>query len=179
MEVAARLPTNPEREEFFEQLRKRIVSFLVHRRGFRVDQAEDVAQNTVLTVLANPPKLKGGDEDLLPWCIGVARHLSSAKIRENLKTVQEPRLGWWMAAPDTQGEDTGHSDPVEELEIALREIEEQCKELLRRRINKEKSKTLAASLHISVPTLYVREHRCRQQLKRIILSGRDNSRKDL
>jgi len=182
MELTAPLPTNPQREEFFDQLRKRIVLFLIRHRGLRADQAEDVAQNTILTVLANPPELKGGDADLLPWCIGIARHLASAKMRENLKTMQEPRLGWWMSTPASRNDslDEGAAmDRIDELEAALRDIEGQCRELLRRRLNREASIKIAAILKISVATLYVREHRCRQQLRKTILAKRGTARRNL
>jgi RNA polymerase sigma factor (sigma-70 family) len=163
-------PAPNDREVVFEQLRKRIVSYLIRNRGFRTDQAEDIAQRTMLAILAKPPQLAGGEADLVPWCIGVARNLASEQLRENQRFVAEPWTGWWASLEDRA---TGlKADAIAELEPALRELGEQCRELLRRRLDREESVAIAALLKISLDTLYVREHRCRENLRKILVSRR-------
>jgi len=152
----------PEREEFFQKLRERLVRLFMAKYCRSREQAEELAHRTIMIALEKPPVLLR-DGDLFFWCIGIARRLVLGDFRRPEFAVELPDLADPRPFPADAAEDS-----VAVLEVALPRLKERCRKLIELQLQEKTSDEITHMLGITKGNFYVQVHRCHDRLKTII-----------
>jgi RNA polymerase sigma-70 factor, ECF subfamily len=168
-----------ERDQILRKLRERIVSFAASR--LQGDIAEDVAQE-VLILLQEKYRHVDRLEELVPLALQVARF----KIMSLRRKSQRHGEYTQVSVTDIQLPDP-EADPatlverklmLERLTQAVGQLGERCRELLRLKLQGknfgEIQKRMGAQ---SINTVYTWDHRCRQQLLKLMGGGWEPDKK--
>jgi RNA polymerase sigma-70 factor (ECF subfamily) len=166
------------REATLERLRARMVA--VARRGPFPDEAEDLAQDTLLVLTRKYAHVEA-PEELVALGITILKKMQSsrwrkAKRREALGHSPLPSRGADDRDP-LEDAASGGPDPeevvrrrqrVQILVEAVERLDGRCRELLRRKLEGESFVQIAASLGRPVGTVYAWDNRCRKRLRKLL-----------
>ena len=155
-----------EREQILRKLRERIVAFAAsHLRG---DSAEDLAQE-VLILLHEKYQHVDRLEELVPLALQIARFKIMSTRRKALRHGEYTQISVTdIQLPDLNADPANaleRKTRLERLARAVPQLGEQCRELLRMRLEGRKTSEIQKQLGArSVNTIYTWEFRCRQRL---------------
>jgi RNA polymerase sigma-70 factor, ECF subfamily len=155
-----------DRDQILSRLRERILRYAASKLS--KDAAEDVAQE-VLMVLHEKYATVDRIEDLLPLSLEIARfkiwgaRRKSVRRGENTSvSVDDLPLAGSLPNPLEQ---TERRQRLDNLEAALKQLGERCRELFRLKLEGHSFAEIQKRLKVeSLNTLYTWDFRCRKQL---------------
>jgi RNA polymerase sigma factor (sigma-70 family) len=166
------------RENVLERVRARILG--VARRGLSVEEAEDLAQETLLLLTTKYANVEA-PEELIALGITIVRKLRSAQWR---RAARRRDLGHVAPPPrDEDGPDLfeGASGSMPDPETLARvgqrvrlftdaadRLSGRCRDMLKRKLEGESFVEIAKSLGRPVNTVYSWDHRCHKRLKELL-----------
>jgi RNA polymerase sigma-70 factor (ECF subfamily) len=154
------------RDQILDRLRERILRYAASKLSR--DAAEDVAQE-VLLVLHEKYAAIDRIEDLLPLSLEIARFKIWGARRKSVRrgentSVPVDDLPLAGAGPDPLAQ-TERREQLDNLEAALRQLGERCRELFRLKLEGHSFPEIQKRLKVeSLNTLYTWDSRCRKQL---------------
>ncbi len=165
---------NPEAMN--ELCRRLRVSFvlLAKRRIGDEDLAEDLVHDALMVVserLASIPE----DAQVAPWCLAVLRnvvgnHYSARRRLERLTPWAVDLATRWHGGVNSEREDAKR-----EIKRVLPRLPARCRTLIEWKLAGVSVEEMQKALSLSSRNaLYMRLHRCRQELKRALEAERDN-----
>jgi RNA polymerase sigma-70 factor (ECF subfamily) len=155
-----------DRDQILSRLRERILRYAASKLS--KDAAEDVAQE-VLMVLHEKYPAVDRVEDLLPLSLEIARLKIWGARRKSVRrgettSVSVDDLPLAGSLPDPL-EQTERRQRLDNLEAALKQLGERCRELFRLKLEGYSFPEIQKRLKIeSLNTLYTWDFRCRKQL---------------
>jgi RNA polymerase sigma-70 factor (ECF subfamily) len=155
-----------ERDEILARLRERIVAFAASRLSREV--AEDVAQE-VLMVLHEKYSQVSRMEELIPLSLQIVRFKLLALRRKAYRHGESTQVSVdEMPLPDPHPDASAQlerREMVERLELALTQLSERCRELMRLKLQGRTFAEIQQILKVdSINTIYTWDFRCRKQL---------------
>ncbi len=154
-------------EEIFKKFHKRITGALQRRWQ---DKAEDKAQEAIMILMQNSQVREEGD--LIKLLYGIKRMLALSAVSHKREPDQPPPVtgadGFMDDRPNPE-ELAQKNEMIRKLRAAVQQLGTRCRELLRLRLQDWESGEIAKALGMSASTLYVTEHRCRQELRALML----------
>jgi len=157
-----------ERDQILALLRERIVRFAASRLVGGTS-AEDIAQEVFLVLHEKYPALDRV-EDLLPLSIEIARFKILAARRKTIRRGENTQvsvddLPLASGGPDPL-EQAVRRERLEQLEAALKELGDRCKEIFRLKLQGLSFIDIQKQLKVgSINTLYTWDLRCRKELR--------------
>jgi len=155
-----------DRDQILSRLRERILRYAASKLS--KDAAEDVAQE-VLMVLHEKYPAVDRIEDLLPLSLEIARLKIWGARRKSVRrgettSVSVDDLPLAGSLPDPL-EQTERRRQLDNLEAALKQLGERCRELFRLKLEGYSFPEIQKRLKVeSLNTLYTWDFRCRKQL---------------
>ena len=160
-----------ERNQLLAALRERIVRFAASRLsgGVADGVADDIAQEVLLVLHEKYPALDRV-EDLLPLSIEIARFKILAARRKTVRRGENTQVSvedFPLAADDPDPlEQTVRRERLEQLEAALKDLGDRCKEIFRLKLQGLSFIDIQKQLKVgSINTLYTWDFRCRKELR--------------
>jgi RNA polymerase sigma factor (sigma-70 family) len=119
----------------------------------------------VIVVLLNKYSDVQDEANVVPLSYGIARNV----IKEGCGQAQgEPPVELPDTGPGAE-EHLQRSEELELLERSIQELGDRCRKLIRMRLGEKTTSEIAQAIDESPGTLFVIEHRCRKELKAIML----------
>lgn len=155
-----------DRDDILRHLRERILRFAASRLS--KDAAEDLVQE-VLVVLHEKYSALDRVEDLLPVSLAIARFKIIGSRRKTFRRGEHNQVSVddlpLAGAADDPFDQAAHRERLEQLESALRQLGERCRELMRLKLEGHSFVEIQKKLGVAaLNTLYTWDFRCRKQL---------------
>lgn len=158
------------RDQILSEIRERIFRYLSSKGGLDREQAEDVAQETVMLLMTKYKAVEGRG-DLVPLSVTISRYLSMSG-RRGFRGVDLPDFLEPIDLAPQPDDALGRKQMQRRVREAVHQLGAKCRELIELVLEEYTADEIREKMRSgSSNNYYVQKHRCLNQLL-VILGGR-------